>query len=370
MLILLRAGRRPSVDDAAWLGLLGIVAAWVLELAGVPWPRIVLSLISAAAVAYVGSVSKGGVAPLFLLLLVMWVSYRGSRRESVVALGLSLLSLAPFRAQLDVIVPWTVGILAFWFAAQAMIAQRRTLVALRAAHADLAAQAATAERQRIAGEIHDLVAHSLAVTMLHLTGARHILQRDPQRADQALAEAERLGRESLADIRRTVGLLHGPESSNNSTAPPLPPPAPTALEVRTLVQEYAGAGMQVELTVNGDLGELPAGVSLAVYRIAQEALANVAKHATGARAEVELTVDDAQGVVSLQVRDDDGAAEVGSVDGKDAGVGMGLPGMRKRADLLGGSLSAGPDPAGRGWLVDCTLPISPPPGHHSGTLDG
>src|SRR5438445_750161 len=116
---------------------------------------------------------------------------------------------------------------------------------------------------------------SLAVTMLHLTGARHILRRDPLRAERALAEAERLGRQSLADVRRTVGLLQDPDASGAPTRPVLAP-LPTAADMRSLVDEYASAGMDVELTVEGDANDLAAGPSLAVYRIAQEALANVA----------------------------------------------------------------------------------------------
>src|ERR1700736_4344052 len=245
-------GEGQGVDKPAWVGLGAAVVPWVLELAGVPWPRIVFSLLVTATVAYLVSTFATVVAPLFLLLLVLWVSYSGSRRESIVTLGLALLSLAPFWDRLDVSVPWTVGVGAFWFAAQALIAQQRTLAELRAAQVDLAVQAAAAERQRIAGEIHDLIAHSLAVTMLHLTGARHILQRDPKRAEQALAEAERLGRQSLADVRRTVGLLQSPDATGSASRPVLAP-LPTAADVPMLVQEYARAGMQVELTVQGDV---------------------------------------------------------------------------------------------------------------------
>jgi signal transduction histidine kinase len=98
-------------------------------------------------------------------------------------------------------------VLLIWLLATALATLQRLIVELRAAQADLATQAAAEERRRIAREVHDVIAHTLAVTMLHLTGARHILRRDPERASEALAEAERLGRQSLADIRRTVGLL-------------------------------------------------------------------------------------------------------------------------------------------------------------------
>jgi signal transduction histidine kinase len=114
--------------------------------------------------------------------------------------------------------------------------------------------------------------------------------------------------------------------------------------------------MQVELIVKGDVGALASGEGLAVYRIAQEALANVAKHATRAATRVELIVEDVQHVVRLRVRDGGGVPELAPVR-SDSGIGMGLPGMRRRAELLGGSFFAGPDPAGSGWLVDCALPL-------------
>jgi signal transduction histidine kinase len=248
---LVELGRPPAVDDTAWLVLGGLLATWALELCGFPWPRTLLSAITAAAVAYLLSVIDNGVAPLFVFLLVVWTSYTGNRRDSIVAVALSLLSLAPFWANFGISVPWTIGICSMWFALQALIAQRRTLSELRAAQAELATQAAAAERQRIAREIHDVVAHSLAVTMLHLTGARHILQRDPQRAEQALAQAERLGRQSLTDVRRTVGLLQAPEASA-AGAPPVLSPLSTALDVKALVDEYSSAGMDVSLHLNGD----------------------------------------------------------------------------------------------------------------------
>ena len=354
---LVRLRRPPAVDDVAWLVLAGLVAAWVLELAGLRWPRTVLSVITAAAVAYLLYVFEDGLAPLFLFFLVGWTSYTGSRRDSIVALALSLITLVPFWAQFDISVPWTIGICSMWFALQALIAQRRTLGELRAAQTELATQAAAAERQRIAREIHDVVAHSLAVTMLHLTGARHILQRDPQRAEQALAQAERLGRQSLADVRRTVGLLQTPEASTTG-APPVLTPLPTASDVRRLIEEYAAAGMDVSVNIDGDPCEVPAGVSLAVYRIVQEALANVAKHATHAVTRVDLAIDEVEHLVRLRVRDGGGIAELAAPGRDSTESGMGVPGMRRRAELLGGSLFAGPDPTGMGWLVECTLPTS------------
>lgn len=362
---LVRIGHPPSFGDLAWLGIAALVVIWLLDLIVLPWPRVIVTLVTATTVAYLVWIIGNGLAPMFLFLLVMWIAYTGSRRDSYVALALSLATLVPFWAQFDISVPWTVGIVSIWLGIQALIAQRRTLSQLRAAQADLATRAAAAERQRIAGEIHDVVAHSLAVTMLHLTGARHILERDPQRAAQALAQAEHLGRQSLADVRRTVGLLQSADAPGSAARAVLAP-LPTAADLRALVAEYAAAGMNVCLTIDGDPSELSASVSLAIYRITQEALANVVKHASRAAAEVQLSIDDAQQAVHLRIHDGGGIAElIAPAPGGNA-EGMGLPGMRRRAELLGGAFSAGPDPSGHGWVVECTLPATPLPGADTG----
>src|SRR5919198_1535092 len=181
---------------------------------------------------------------------------------------------------------WWLGMLFSWLAAYTLARQRRLLLALPAAQADLAARAAAEERRRIAREVHDVIAHALTVTMLQITGARHVLRRDPVRADAALAEAERLGRQSLSDIRRTVGLL----GEHRSAA--VEAPLPTVEDLPDLVEGFRGAGLAVELVVDGGGARL---------RVAD----------TGAA--------------------DGGASAIG-------GSGLGIPGMRERAAMLGGSL--------------------------------
>jgi signal transduction histidine kinase len=183
------------------------------------------------------------------------------------------------------------GIIFAWAAGAALAKQERLIDELRAAQAQLAARAAADERQRIAREIHDVIAHSLAVTMLHLTGARMALHRDPQDAEAALLRAEQLGRQSLAEIRRTVGLL-GHEATGVAA------PLPCAADIVPLVREFAAAGLVVDLDVSGDAEALAPSTGLGLYRIAQESLANVTKHAQ-VRASVQLNVDD--GTARLRV---------------------------------------------------------------------
>lgn len=241
---------------------------------------------------------------------------------------------------------WTAAVLFAWAVGVAWHYQLRTLEELRAAQDELASRAATEERQRIARDLHDVIAHTLSITLLHLTGARLALDDDPADAAAALAEAERLGRQSLADIRRTVGLLD--PAAELSTAPA----QPTAADVATLVAEYRAAGLDADLAVDGDAASVPATVGLAVYRAAQEALANASRHAPGAPVRLRLRV--AGGDVELTV---DNEAPVGPATTIDGG-GLGLVHMRERARSLGGSVDAGPTPAG-GWRVRFVAALEP-----------
>ena len=214
--------------------------------------------------------------------------------------------------------------------------QRELLDQLRQAQAGLAARAAAEERNRIAHELHDVIGHALTVSLLHITSARLALAEDPAEAGEALAEAERLSQQSLADVRAVVGLMKDPSA---------PAPLPGVDQIDELVASFRRAGSPVACEVVGDLSGLTATEGLTVYRILQEALTNVARHAPGAAASVLLEVGD--GGTRVQV-DSDGAPARPSHDG------AGLAGMRERAEALGGRLTAGP--SGNGWRVEAVLP--------------
>jgi signal transduction histidine kinase len=170
------------------------------------------------------------------------------------------------------------------------------------------------------------------------------VEHDPADAARALAEAERLGRECLAEVRTTVGMLRqdGLDDRTGSTAP-----LPGADGLPALVEQFRSAGADVTVTVEGDTGGLPATTGLALYRILQEALTNAVKHAPGSPTEVRLAVS--PGEVTL-------TADSQAVPG--TGTGLGVVSMRERAESLGGSCEAGP--GGRGWLVRATLPWTAP----------
>ena len=220
-----------------------MVAAWLIDLSGVRWSRLVFGLAVCVPMAWLNFHRAAWISPLFLVMLVGWVAYTDGRLMSRLVCGLAMLSFAPYILEPDTSLPWAVGFVLTWAAVRVLRAQRELLLELAAAQADLVRQSSAAERRRIAREIHDVIAHSLAVTMLHLTGARYVLTTDPQAAVAALAEAERLGRQSLADVRRTVGLLDGDPTESGQTVPPLPGPH----DLPNLVADYTRAGLSVIL---------------------------------------------------------------------------------------------------------------------------
>jgi signal transduction histidine kinase len=234
-----------------------------------------------------------------------------------------------------------VGTAFAWFAGYEVRSQQHLMHALVDAQIKLAEQAAAAERQHIAREVHDLVAHTLSVTMLHLTGARLALQdADVAEATAALTEAERAGREAVREMRQAVGLLGAP-----STGRALPSPA----DIPELIASYQKAGLRVAFDIQGDLHAISDDAGLALYRITQECLSNAAKHAPSSQTVVVIEV--AAKDASLTVRND-----VYAPSNVPRG-GRGLPGMAERAAQLGGSLSAGP--VGDTWEVRAVLPCTP-----------
>ncbi|WP_410661004.1 sensor histidine kinase [Amycolatopsis sp. lyj-112] len=202
-------------------------------------------------------------------------------------------------------------------------------------------KAMLAERQRIAREVHDIVGHSLSITLLHLTGARHALQqdRDVDEAIEALTEAEQVGRSAMADVRRTVGLLADTPSGSS--------PLPGVEDIATLVERTRVAGLEVRYTQDGDLAHVGASEGLGLYRIVQESLVNVVKHAPGATAEVRLRAGSTGARLTV-------SNNLPATVRRSSDDGSGLAGMAARATQLGAELSAGPK--GRQWVVEVSVP--------------
>src|SRR5580704_17793357 len=163
------------------------------------------------------------------------------------------------------------------------------VVQLRTAQEGLAERARAEERNRIARELHDVIAHTLTVSLLHVTSARLAVEHDPADAARALAEAERLGRQSLAEVRATIGLVR-PQAGDAASPDGIARPVPGLDQVGRLVAQLRETGADIGLAIEGDTAGLPATTGSAVYRIVQEALTNAIRHAPGRAVTVRVAV--------------------------------------------------------------------------------
>ena len=281
--------------------------------------------------------------PQVLELLVLFaggysLGAQASLRRAAAGLGISAVLILSARSGLSVI-----PILGFWLAGVLVRARRQaaSLAGQNAALERQAEQAAAAERARIARELHDIVAHHLSVIVLQAAGARA----SGKAAETTLEKIENSGRQALAETRRLLGVLREPAEETGLA------PQPGVGELEVLADSVRAAGLPVNLVISGEPAALPAAVDVSVYRIVQEALTNVLKHAGPARADV--TVGCADEAVTIEITDN-GTRE--PRDGTQAD-GHGLAGMRERVAIFGGELRAGPRPGG-GFAVRARLPLA------------
>jgi signal transduction histidine kinase len=212
-----------------------------------------------------------------------------------------------------------------------------------------AAQAAMAERLRIARDVHDIVAHSIGVIAIQAGAGRRVFDASPGEARDALAAIEATSRETLSGLRRMVtGLRHADPESGPGQAPLDPAPGLAGLE--RLAATTLDVGVRVDVEWDGSREPLPANIDLSAFRIIQEAVTNVVRHAGTGRCQVAINRQD--GELSIEVTDS-------GRGGDPSGTGYGITGMRERAALLGGDLSAGPSPGG-GFRVAARLPLPAP----------
>jgi signal transduction histidine kinase len=248
------------------------------------------------------------------------------------------LNLGPFRGGVAfvAIIAWLIGM---------SIRQAQARAEVRRSQA--AAQAAVAERLRIARELHDVVAHSIGIIAIQAGAGRRVFDTRPGEARDALAAIEATSRETLSGLRRMVTGLRraelGPEQA------PLGP-APGLADVDRLAAMTLDAGVQVDVEWPGSWEPLPADIDLSAFRIIQEAVTNVVRHA--GTDECRVVIDQRDGQLSIEVTDSGRGGDV-------TGAGYGITGMRERAALLGGDFSAGPRPGG-GFRVAARLPVPAP----------
>jgi signal transduction histidine kinase len=237
---------------------------------------------------------------------------------------------------------------------------RRRLERLNSEHKAATRRALELERARLASELHDVVTHNVSVMIVQAGAARQVLADAPDDAREALLAVEASGRAAMTELRHLLGLLSPPGDAagegpgDGATARDDLRPQPGLGQLRPLIDRVSAAGLTVDLQV-GDLPPgLPAGVDLAAFRVVQEALTNVIKHAGGPRAGV--LVDYRDGDVLVEVADAGPATLRAAAAGPGMpGAGRGLAGLRERAELYGGALEAGPRPGG-GWLVRARIP--------------
>ncbi|GMA32074.1 sensor histidine kinase [Litorihabitans aurantiacus] len=278
-----------------------------------------------------------------LVASTLAVGTGGGRFDTLVQVGFVFVGVAA-----PAVVSWALGLL------RLSTRQRRQSLLERAARAERerdqqATIAVAAERARIAREMHDVVAHSLSIVVAQADGGRYVAAQDPQAAARVLETIGSTGRGALRDMRRILGVLRDDDASPTA-------PQPGAEDIDALVASVRDSGLEVELVRTGAVAPLPAGMGLAVYRICQEALTNVMKHA-GPLPRLHVRVDLAfhPGWLVVQVDDDGRGASGGD------GAGHGLVGMRERVALFGGTLTAGPRPGG-GYRVNAAFPLASGPG--------
>ena len=238
---------------------------------------------------------------------------------------------------------------------------------------EVASSAVAGERLRIARELHDVVAHSMSVIAVQAGYGQYVIDASPAGAREALGAIQATSRDALEEIRRMLGVLR--EQQQRDPAPGPEPPLSAPLEpapgldcLGPLIQRTRGAGVAVSLERSGRVRAVPAGADLAAYRIIQEALTNVIKHASGgAHCTVRLGYGDT--ALHVRVADDGGRALIHAASMPTTAVpGHGLAGMRERARLCGGEFTAGPLPDG-GFQVTATLPLPGGPDEAGGPDD-
>jgi len=248
------------------------------------------------------------------------------------------------------------GVVVAWLAAENLRHRRARWSELQARAERLerereeeARRAVTEERLRIARELHDVIAHSMSVIAVQSAVGHHVMDTQPLQAQQALAAIEATSRSALTEMRRLLGVLRQEGEPVGSLTP-----APGLADLTSLVTQVQDAGLRVRIQVDGQRGPVPPGVDLSAYRIIQEALTNVIKHAASSRAIVAICYR--ADSVTVEITDDGPAPGVGAPLAR-PGSAHGVIGMRERVAVFGGEFAAAPRPEG-GFRVRACFPIA------------
>jgi signal transduction histidine kinase len=325
-----------------------------------PWPALAGALLLTAVIVDQvagGNLSRAGSGWAAVILVGYSAGAHAGRREGPITLALLLAAMTIVYVSLlgqKGTAPsewlWELGFAVAPYAVGRLLRARRRLhaeledraLALTHEREQRARLAVGVERTRIARELHDVAAHSLSVMIVQAGAARSVLDAAPEVADTALEEIAITGRHTIADLRRLLGFLESDDASSLGGVS----------RIGDLVAQARQAGLSVEVHITGTPRRLPSAVDLAAYRVIQEGLTNVLKHAGGARTQVLVSYGEA--AVQVEVSDD-GQPRMRHLLSAN-GAGQGLRGMRERVELAGGEVTVGPRPAG-GWVVSARLPL-------------
>ncbi|MGW1805631.1 sensor histidine kinase [Streptomyces sp. NPDC002078] len=368
LLLVLVGGAPRDAGPLVAVGSLPAVALLVGVLRRTPLTALLLTLLGATAVVVVPQRSTRVSMTLFYQgqflsylaadLVLGYIVATCRRRVSIVAVPLAFvvqfMAIGLFAHGPVVIVDGVIGLLTM--AASCMLGllsreRREHVVALRAQEV---AEAVTAERLRIARELHDMIAHSVGIIAIQAGVGSRVIHTQPDAARDALRAIESTSRQTLSGLRRTLVALRQAEPDTAPAGQAPLAPSPGLADVERLAAVTAKAGVRVEVRVSGERRPLPPDVDLSAYRIVQEALTNVVRHAGTGHCTVAIGYGNEE--LSVEVVDD---GRGGPGDG--AGHGFGIVGMRERVALLHGRFSAGPRPEG-GFRVVARLPLPEPAG--------
>ncbi|MFG3590729.1 sensor histidine kinase [Streptomyces sp. NPDC047990] len=293
-------------------------------------------------------------ADLFLGFVVATLARRASALAAAGAFLVQFLMIGGFTHGSDMIGNVVITVLAMaaaCTAGQLSRERRQHAVALRTQEVS---EAVVAERLRIARELHDMVAHSIGIIAIQAGAGSRVVRTHPEEAREALCAIEVTSREALSGLRRTVVALRQADPDAGASGRASLAPSPGLADLERLAAATADAGVRVEVRRSGQQRPLPADIDLSAYRIVQEALTNVVRHAgTGG---CRVTVDYGDEELSVEIVDDGRGGA-----GDEAAHGFGIVGMRERVALLHGRFSAGPRPGG-GFRVAARLPLPQPAG--------
>jgi signal transduction histidine kinase len=313
-----------------------VTAIWAMELgAKMVWFAVIVAFFTAVLArqraAAIGSLIIGYVASVWPPWLI------GQRKHTSVMFALVLAA----------------GLVFLLIVAELLRIRTQRSAALERSRTEELRRRASEERLQMARDLHDIVAHNIAVINVQANTALHLMDRQPERARTALATINDVSKQALVELRSVLGVLRDVDSGGVTGAPRAP--APGLARVNDLVENAAAAGLAVRVEEDGRAAPLPADVDLTAYRIIQEALTNSARHSRGSTATVRLGYRD--GALLVKVDDDGAPGQPGPAPAAANGSGRGIAGMTERAAALGGTLEAGPRPGG-GFGVTAWLPVS------------